>query len=192
MYNVHNWYWVADDGRVFESVTQAVISNSDPDFIDWVNGGNTATIWPRDDAGEQTDAALQWVLEPNNLFVNLYYYTLNKRWRTEQGGITLASGMPIKTDDRAQAKITGVYIATKEQPAVVTPWQAADGTVWELDAAAMHELHVALLTHINNCFAVSADVLAEIEAGSVTTREQVDAAFDAPMSRARKDWLKAG
>ena len=47
-----------------------------------------------------------------------------------------------------------------------------------------------LLTHINDCFSISAMVHSEIDDGSITTLEQIDAAFDTPMTNAAKDWLK--
>jgi hypothetical protein len=46
-----------------------------------------------------------------------------------------------------------------------------------------------LLTHINNCFGVSEDNYIAIDAGEITTREEIDAAFAAPMTKARKNWL---
>jgi hypothetical protein len=116
-------------------------------------------------------------------------YSRQARWNKENVGITLTSGMPIETNDRAQAKITGVYVAQQIDPAVATPWHAADGTVWQLDAAAIEAMNRELLIHINNCFSISADVLAGIEAGTITTREQIDDAFSAPMTQAAKGWL---
>ena len=56
----------------------------------------------------------------------------------------------------------------------------------------MNTLNNDLLVHINACFQISADMLAGIAAGTVTTREQIDAAFDAPMTQAAADWLKQG
>ena len=109
--SIHSNYWHADDGRVYFSGTQVQMTTNDPDYVAWVDAGNTATQWPRDDQGAQTDAALQEVLDPYNKFANLKYYTAFKRWQKEQGGITLESGMPIKTDDRSQAKISGAYFA---------------------------------------------------------------------------------
>jgi hypothetical protein len=189
MFNPNDWYWLADDGRLFSSKQSTLIATDDSDYVVWAEL-NVATPWPRDDAGEQTDASLQVVLAPYNLFANLTYYTPYRRWRKEQGGLTTSFGMPVKTDDRSQAKITGIYNAQQVQPLVVTDFHAADGTIHQLDAAQIGLLNKELLTHINNCFAVSSDVLAGIADGSITTREQVDAAFDAPMTQARKDWLK--
>ena len=184
------WYWIHDDGRVFSGPKQAIVAQNDPDYLAWLHPSRQATPWPRDVDGNQTDASLQEVLEPHGMFANLTFYTVSKRWQKEQGGIVATDGFPIKTNDRAQAKITGLYAASKEAPAVVTPYHAADNSLHDLDAAQMYQLNVDLLTHINNCFAISADMLAGIADGSITTREQIDAAFDAPMTQARKDWMK--
>jgi hypothetical protein len=184
-----HWYWLADDGRIYSSKSQSLIAADDADYVAWL-GGYEPTPWPLDSAGAQTDASLQDVLEPHGLFANLKYYTVNRRWRKEQGGIVATAGFPIRTDDRSQAKITGLYTASKEVPTVVTPYHAANHTVQELDATAMYQLHSDLLTHINFCFDTSATVLSGIVDGSITTREQVDAAFNAPMTQAQKNWMK--
>lgn len=188
--NMHNMFWRADDGRVYGSATQTIGTDADANYTAWIAAGGIPLEWPRELDGTQTDAMMQAVLENYGLFVNLKYYTLFARWRKEHGGIVTTAGFPIKTDDRAQAKITGLYAASKEAPTVVTPYHATDNTIHQLDAAGMYQLNADLLTHINNCFAVSADVLAQIEAGTITAREQVDAAFDASMTQAREDWLK--
>jgi len=189
-WNIRDNYWLADDGRVFGSAKQVITTSSDPDYVAWTGANNVPNAWPRDAAGNQTDAALDQVVGQHLIFVNLKYYTANKRWRTEQGGITLASGMPIKTDDRAQAKINGTRLVAEGNASLSTNWQAADGTFWPLTSAEVIAMSDALQTHINNCFATSADVAASIDAGDITTRAQVDAAFDQPMTQARKDWLK--
>jgi hypothetical protein len=189
IYDPHVWYWLADDGRIFAGATESIVAADDPAYVAWSAAG-VASQWPRDTTGAQTDAALQDVIGPYGMFANLNYYTASKRWQKEQAGITLASGMPIKTDDRAQAKITGVYSAQQEQPAVVTPWHAADGTIWQLDAGQIQQMNFELLTHINNCFSISADALAGIADGTITTRDQIDVIFDAPITQSRKDWLR--
>jgi len=190
MMNPTDWYWLADDGRLFSSKSQTLVTVDDPAYVAW-DVTYDATPWPVDDAGAQTDASLQALLEPFDMFVNLSYYTVNKRWRTEVGGLTATAGFPIKTDDRSQAKLTGLYTASVENPAVITQYQAANYTVQQIDAAGMLQLHIDLLTHINFCFDTSAAVLAGIADGTVTTREQIDAAFDTgTMTQAQKNWLK--
>lgn len=184
-----NWYWLADDGRLFSSLSQTLVAVDDPAYVAW-DATYDAAPWPVDGAGAQTDAALQAILEPYNMFANLQYYTVNKRWRTEVGGITATAGFPIRTDDRSQAKLTGLYTASQENPAVITQYHAADNTVQQIDAAGMLQLHIDLLTHINFCFDTSKAMLDGIIGGTITTRDEVDAAFSAPLTQAQKNWLK--
>lgn len=69
-YNPFNWYWLADDGRVFSSSRQVVVDASDTAFKQ-AKGSGSYTIWPREENGEQTNAALQWVLDAYNLTIKV-------------------------------------------------------------------------------------------------------------------------
>ena len=61
-------YWLRDDGAVFSSAKQALVPADDPDFVAWLAiDGHYTTVWPRDDAGAQTDQALNDVLTPYGL-----------------------------------------------------------------------------------------------------------------------------
>lgn len=71
MFDVWNWYWLAEDGRVFASARQVIVDDDDDAYLAWLAAGHVATPWPRDDAGEQTDAAMQDVLRPYGLWVGL-------------------------------------------------------------------------------------------------------------------------
>jgi hypothetical protein len=64
-----DWYWLADDKCVYSSVRQRVVDESDESYQSWVNTGNLPTSWPRDDAGNQSDEALQEVLTPYGLSI---------------------------------------------------------------------------------------------------------------------------
>jgi hypothetical protein len=64
-YNIHDWYWLADDGRVFSSARRVTVDENDAGYKTFLEGG-AATRWPQDLAGEQTDAALQDVFERAN------------------------------------------------------------------------------------------------------------------------------
>ena len=174
---------------MFASARQAIVEASDPDYSTWVEGGGIATPWPRDAAGNQTNEALQAVIAPYGMFVDLVSYTAAKRYETEQGGIMLSSGMPIRTDDRSQAKISGVMLAAKyppvpvkappggSGPAFTTKWHAVDGNVYPLDTPAIVAMSGELQLHIDQCFEAASAVLAGIADGTITTREQVDQAF---------------
>jgi hypothetical protein len=70
IYNPIDWYWKSDDGRVFSSARQALISEADGGFKAFMASGGKPTRWPVDDEGRQTDAALQNVLTPYGLKVD--------------------------------------------------------------------------------------------------------------------------
>jgi hypothetical protein len=194
-------YWIIGGAAtdVYSSATNTMTPVDDPAYVAW---GRQATPIP-------SEAELAEVLKPyfadrvwlfradgfiqptptTYTVSQLKAYSDDARWRKEQGGLTTTAGFPIMTDDRAQAKITGAYTASVIQPEVVTPWRCADGVVRPLDAAGIAAMNNDLLTHINNCFGVSEDNYIAIDAGEMTTREEIDAAFAAPMTKARKNWL---
>ncbi|UPK03091.1 hypothetical protein [Bradyrhizobium sp. 170] len=72
-YDPYDWYWKAEDGRIYSSKRQTNVTDTDADLLSWCGEGDDAAVpqfWPRDDAGAQTDAALQAVLDPYGLTIN--------------------------------------------------------------------------------------------------------------------------
>jgi Domain of unknown function (DUF4376) len=177
MFIPSNHFWLADDAQVYASAREVVTTDADPEYAAWIAEGNVPNPWPRDEAGNQTEASMQDVVGPYGQFVNLQYYTAFKRWQKEQGGLTLTSGMPILTDDRSQAKINGARLFATNNSTFTTQWHAADGNFYPLAAADVISMSDQLQTHIDNCFAISSQTMAGIADGSITTRDQIDAAF---------------
>lgn len=62
-----NWYWLADDGRIYSSAKQAIINEKDENFVAWQKAGYLTTPWPKDAEGKETEAALAEVLAPYGL-----------------------------------------------------------------------------------------------------------------------------
>jgi Domain of unknown function (DUF4376) len=184
---IEDWYWTVgdDQANVWSSARAISVPASDAAYAQWKTDTGSASATTI--ASQEELYAMFAVRYPRGALTT---YAWDCRWRKEQAGITLSSGMPIKSDDRAQAKITGAYTAALVKPDMVTQWQAADGTVHDLDAAQITQMNYDLLTHINNCFAISSDVLAQIEAGTITALTQIDAAFNAPMAKKNQDWLR--
>lgn len=67
-YDFRDWYWQADDGRIYSSKARAIVQADDPAFVEF-QAAAMPTPWPRDDAGEQTDAALQAVFDGYDITV---------------------------------------------------------------------------------------------------------------------------
>jgi hypothetical protein len=181
MYLVSDWYWIVggDAANVWSSARAMSVPVSDADYTAWlVANSNPSPI--------ATMADLHALLAAQYPPGSLETYCVFKRWQKEQGGITLTSGMPIATDDRAQAKINGVRLAILDAPGGTTQWHAADGTYWPLDVAAITAMSNELQAHINNCFTISSDTMAAIAGGTITTLTQIDSAFESAVRKTKK------
>lgn len=109
-----------------------------------------------------------WPLAP------LPEYLAEKRWRVETGGITV-NAMPISTTRSSQALITGAYNLVQLDPAKIIDWKTQTGFV-PLDATAIAAIALAVGNHVQACFALEAKLLADIDAGTITTKSEIDAA----------------
>jgi hypothetical protein len=178
-YDPLDWYWSADDGRLFGSARRGLVSEPETDqsFTDWLSAGGVPTSWPRDAEGDQTDAALQSVLQPYGLWIDLLAYAADRRWIVETSGTTVA-GIPIATDDRSKIMVMGARVAAAASPDWETVWHGADGQTYPLNAAQMTAISDAVEAHVNATFATFASVKADIEDGVITTLAEIDAAFD--------------
>ncbi|MEY9179732.1 DUF4376 domain-containing protein [Bradyrhizobium sp. USDA 313] len=183
LYDPFNWYWRAEDGRLYSSKVQALVPETDPDYLAWLPEGDTPPNWPRDMEGTQSDAALQAVLDPYLLFVNLEYAAANERWKAETGGVTITGiasapeGMPIETDDRSKT-LVGVQVAAAQADATyATTWAAADGNLYVMTNAEIIAMGSQLALHVDWCFETFAGVIQQVRAHKITTRQQVVEAF---------------
>jgi hypothetical protein len=202
--NPFDHFWMIGEGasQVYQSRTNTMVPVSDPAYVEWSLSRSPTPIPSEADLAEvlqKYPLVRPWLFNAASFIQpapdsytpsQLKAYSDDARWRKEQGGLVTSAGFPIKTDDRAQAKITGVFSAAQVEPTVVTPWHCADGTIIDLDAAGMQAMNDDLLTHINNCFSISSDNRAAIDAGTMTTLEEIDAAYAAPITAARANWLK--
>lgn len=176
LFNPMDWYWLASDGRVYASARQATVTDQDGDYLAWLAQDNRATPWPRDGNDDETVQALQDVLTPYGLFASLTAYAAAKRYDKEVGGVVLG-GVPIATDDRSKLMITGARVAANSDPDWTTIWQGADGNSYPLTAEQMIGISDGVQAFVSSCFAIYADVKAEIDAGTITTTGEIDAAF---------------
>lgn len=107
----------------------------------------------------------------------LIAYAAVRRWEREVAGIEVG-GMTVHTDDRSKTLIMGARQAADADPAFITQFKVAAGFV-TLDAAAITVISDAVLAHVADCFAREAAVAAAIEAGTIATAAEIDAAFAA-------------
>ena len=187
-YNPLNHYWKADDGRVFSSATQAVVPADDPGAVAGMH-----SPWPRDAANAQTDAALQDVLRPYGIAVNLRYYAALARWRKIDAGITI-NGIPFPCDQVTLSALNSatIYLESASGQSTVINWKLPDGTFTQLNKTEINELQLASQSFCQACYNCESQQLSGITAGTITTREQVDAAFAAITTAFSKTALPEG
>lgn len=107
----------------------------------------------------------------------LVAYAADRRWQREQAGTTW-NGWSIHTDDRSQGKYLSELQAISLGVRVDNdPWKFADGEFRPVSNADFPQLAIAAREHVRTVFGIEAGVLAEIEAGTITTRPEIDAAF---------------
>ncbi|MEI2386029.1 DUF4376 domain-containing protein [Breoghania sp. JC706] len=102
-------------------------------------------------------------------------YLASVRFDAETGGLTV-DAMEIATDRDSQVKILAARVKAVADPDFTTTWKALNGW-FALDAAAIVAMSDAVLAHVAACFTAEETIAAAIEAGEVTTRAAVDAAF---------------
>lgn len=98
------------------------------------------------------------------------------RWQKETGGVDVG-GVPILTDDRSKLLITGLRLAANSDPEYTARFKMTNGSFAELDAISITAISNAVAAHVTACFDLEVDAIEGITAGTITTREQVEAAF---------------
>lgn len=109
--------------------------------------------------------------------VDLAAYAATVRWLVETGGI-MVGGAPITTDRESQAMISGAHAYVQANPSATIKWKTMAGFA-TLSAEQITALALAVGTHVQSCFSKEAEVAAAIQAGSITTMAEIDAAFAA-------------
>lgn len=97
-----------------------------------------------------------------------------RRWAAETGGITV-DGAAIDTSRESQAMIAGAHAYAAAVLSATVDFKASAGWV-TLDAAAITGIALAVGAHVQACFAVERQVDAAIDAGTLTTFAEIEAA----------------
>lgn len=89
-----------------------------------------------------------------------------RRYEAEIAG-TVVSGMPLDTGRDSQALITGAAVSAMLDPGCSVRWKTAGGFV-ELNAQQIIGVASAVRAHVQACFDREAELLAALEAGTLT------------------------
>ena len=99
----------------------------------------------------------------------------DRRWRAETGGVSVNIGagpMTIPSDDRAKLLLLGASVSMADD---ATAAYVVNGASVTLTGAQFKALYAAIVAHVDACFITQRDVIAAIDAGTITTIEATDA-----------------
>ncbi len=106
-------------------------------------------------------------------------YAASKRAGVINGGcIVTVSGSPLKVwaDTQTQTALTALSVIASSTPALTTVWKCRDGTFATLNASGIAALASGVMTFVQSAFATEGDVVSGIDAGTLTTTAEIDAA----------------
>jgi hypothetical protein len=105
----------------------------------------------------------------------LISYTDRKTVEVETGGIEFGTPpIAIETAVGDQIYLTQLYLAAKEDPAGSYMYEGVARSAQEIT-----DIYLAASEHIQRCEEVESDCVAKINAGTITTTQQIDSAFEA-------------
>lgn len=188
MIDPKNWFWLVGE-KVYSSAKNAYVPADDAAYQAFVvtHGGapkvdSEAEIWPY-----VSDVVPGWLFD-GALFVQptattytktqLKAYAASARYDKETGGISVG-GVDVRTDRESQAMINGAYNMAARDGTFTTKWKGANGSFSTLTAATITALATAIGQHVAACFSAEADVVAQVDAGTLTTTTEINAAFAA-------------
>jgi len=118
-----------------------------------------------------------WIVEDRALSPEaLKNYVAAKRYDIETGG-TVWNNISLATDRESQTKIIAEFVAIMANVrGNAGGWKSKSGTFVDLTDQDMQGLVMAVRAHVAAAFATEAEVLAAIDAGTITSMREVDAA----------------
>jgi len=182
----HQWYWVADDGRVYSAALQKVVDKKDPGFREFVASGKAPTPWPRHRGGPQTDADLQAVLKQHGLSMTpheaLSKYAREKHAAISEGG-TLVNIAPVgqkpnivevDTSTRGLSTLHADFMHAQANPHDTFHLHQSTGLSVQLNAEQLKTAHRAATSFVRHSSRALSSVLHAIAQKKITSKEQVD------------------
>lgn len=112
-------------------------------------------------------------LSPEGQKAALIAYAANKRWQIETSGITVA-GVNVPTDDRAKLLLLGA--AQSMADGTSAPLIVNGVNYGVVPKTTFQAINTAVIAHVQKTIASLATVLADIEAGTITSTDQINAA----------------
>lgn len=109
----------------------------------------------------------------------LRQYAAGKRRSLVQGAAAINVGsrsIPTWVDPESRGAATGLVVALGLVPSLTAPWKGSDRQFYELASDEIPAFALGMQQFVQSAFGVEGAVLTAIDAGTITTVEQIDAA----------------
>jgi hypothetical protein len=177
-YNPVDWYWiVADDqSKVWSSARAGYVSANDEAFVLWTAGGNLPTRIASIEELSDVFAA-QYPAGMLTTYANARQWSLATSGRVVQLG---GRALPFKTDPESLALINGkAYRLSMPGSPTTVNWQIGPTEFVPIAASDFTAIAIEIADWVQATFDALPAIFAGIEAGSITTTAQIDAALAA-------------
>jgi Domain of unknown function (DUF4376) len=180
--NFRNWYWsvATKSGYVFSSASATYVPTTDANYQAWTAQGYV----PAQAANEQTLLQILAGVCPGLVAqfpAGLIAYAQSKQQAIAAGGVTVnvgAVGSPLNveasTDTASLIMLQGAASLAQIAPTQTFTWVRNNGATVSLTAAQVTQIFGAVATFVQSTFLALSQVVAAINAGTITTRAQVD------------------
>jgi hypothetical protein len=177
-YAPEDWYWFigADTVNVHSSKRAMLVdAATDQDYLDWTWGG------ARGAPTLDSMATLEAMMAEQYPAGTLKTYNPDARYRKASGGVivTSISPVPFMTDPVSRNTLGSTYDFVKATPGTTINWKLSDGTFIVLDEAQLASAVTAVATFVQDCFTCESTNQTAIDAATMTTIAQIDAAYEA-------------
>jgi hypothetical protein len=180
--NFRNWYWsvATKSGYVFSSASATYVPTTDANYQAWAAQGYVHA----QAANEQTLLQILAGVCPGLVAqfpAGLIAYAQSKQQAIAAGGVTVnvgAVGSPLNveasTDTASLIMLQGAASLAQIAPTQTFTWVQNNGATVSLTAAQVTQIFGAVATFVQSTFLALSQVVAAINAGTITTRAQVD------------------
>jgi hypothetical protein len=181
-FNPRSWYWsvATKTGYVFSSASGTYVPTTDATYTAWTAQGYV----PTQAANEQTLLQILAGLAPDIVAqfpAGLIAYAQKKQQAISAGGVTVNVGplgsplnIEASTDPASLIMLQGAATLAQASSTQTFNWVQSNGATVTLTAAQITQIFGAVAAFIQSTFTALSQVVSAINAGTITTRAQVD------------------
>jgi ferric-dicitrate binding protein FerR (iron transport regulator) len=196
MFNPRDWYWYVggDTAQAYSSKRNIYVDPaSDADYAAWAaaNGPHPAAVANESEIWFYLkDFAPAWLWNGTTMSQptpttwskeQLAGYAADARFNRASAGIIITSLSPVAflSDPVSRNAVNSAHDYVEANPAATVKWKMSDGSFVQLDKTTLTSVMMDMSAYVESCFAGESNTADAINAGSITTLEEIDDAFAA-------------